>query len=219
MMQEVVQKINIAIIDDHTLIRETWAYLLENKKNKLNAEVVYASGNGEDFIDVVKKDRSLGIDLVLLDINMAPVNGLEVLSQLRRINKQIKTIIVSMHNQQAYCKKSLDTGARGYVTKNSSKEELFHAIREVIAGRIYICKEMAPLMEEAENTVSEVELANTELQILRLIMEGLSLIEIQGVLNISIAELEDHRASIFKKFRTKSTAGLVSTIISKNIQL
>ena len=117
-----MSKINILIADDHKLIRETWSYILNSDSR---FQVIAECGDAQEAVELAKTKRP---HVVLMDINMAPFSGLEATQRIRKISPGSKVIGVSMHSQPAYAKKMLQMGARGYVTKNSSKEEMIKAI-------------------------------------------------------------------------------------------
>ncbi len=109
-------KITVLIVDDHTLIRETWSFLLGRNEN---FEVIAEVGDGQKAIDIARDKRP---NIVLLDINMTPLNGFDVLKMIRKQSPGSKVIAVSMHSQPAYAKKMLRMGAKGYITKNSPRQ-------------------------------------------------------------------------------------------------
>ena len=113
-----MKKVSIMIVDDHTLIRETWSFLLGKNEN---FDVVAECGDGERAIELARDKRP---DVVLLDINMAPMSGFDVLKMIRKYSPGSKIIGVSMHSQPAYAKKMLRLGAKGYVTKNSPRQSI-----------------------------------------------------------------------------------------------
>src|ERR1700682_788988 len=123
-----MSKINILIADDHKLIRETWSYILNSDPR---FQVIAECGDALEAVELSKVKRP---HIVLMDINMAPFSGLEATQRIRKISPGSKVIGVSMHSQPAYAKKMLQMGAKGYVTKNSPKEELIKAIMEVTHG-------------------------------------------------------------------------------------
>src|SRR6478735_1211032 len=135
-------KISIMIVDDHTLIRETWSFLLGRNEN---FDVISEVGDGQQAIEIARDKRP---NIVLLDINMAPMNGFDVLKMIRKLSPGSKVIAVSMHSQPAYAKKMLRLGAKGYVTKNSPRQEMLDAINEVYAGNMYICQEVKNILSD-----------------------------------------------------------------------
>jgi len=209
--------ITILIADDHKLIRDTWSFIL-NTDNRF--KVVAECSNGEEAIEQAKQKRP---QIVLMDINMTPVSGLEATRQIRKVSPGSKIIGVSMHSQPAYAKKMLQIGAKGYVTKNSSRDEMFKAIMEVHHGNRYICDEVKNIISEQIMDDSPSQginaLSERELQIVKLIKEGFSSKEISGQLNISLKTVEVHRHNILKKLNLKNSAALVNYINTYAVDL
>ena len=212
-----MEAISILIADDHKLIRDTWSFIL-NTDNRF--KVVAECSNGEEAIEQAKQKRP---QIVLMDINMTPVSGLEATRQIRKVSPGSKIIGVSMHSQPAYAKKMLQIGAKGYVTKNSSRDEMFKAIMEVHQGNRYICDEVKNIISEQIMDDSPSQginaLSERELQIVKLIKEGFSSKEISAQLNISLKTVEVHRHNILKKLNLKNSAALVNYINTYAVDL
>ena len=209
-----MKKVSIMIVDDHTLIRETWSFLLGKNEN---FDVVAECGDGERAIELARDKRP---DVVLLDINMAPMSGFDVLKMIRKYSPGSKIIGVSMHSQPAYAKKMLRLGAKGYVTKNSPRQEMLEAIAEVSNNHIYICQEVKNILSEQMLNGDQVNpdinnLSDREMQIVRSLKEGLSSKEIASGLNISLKTVEVHRHNILKKLKLKNTVSLINFINSQ----
>ena len=117
-----MSKVSIMIVDDHKLIRETWSFILGSDPR---FEVIADCGDPEEAIEMARTHHP---NIVLMDINMVPISGFDATEQIRRYSPQTKVIGVSMHSQPAYARKMLQVGAQGYVTKNSSREEMVKAI-------------------------------------------------------------------------------------------
>ena len=209
-----MKKVSIMIVDDHTLIRETWSFLLGKNEN---FDVVAECGDGERAIELARDKRP---DVVLLDINMAPMSGFDVLKMIRKYSPSSKIIGVSMHSQPAYAKKMLRLGAKGYVTKNSPRQEMLEAIAEVSANRVYVCQEVKNILSDQLLNGDQVSpdinnLSDREMQIVRALKEGLSSKEIASELNISLKTVEVHRHNILKKLKLKNTVSLINFINSQ----
>jgi len=209
-------KISVMIVDDHTLIRETWSFLLGRNENY---EVVAEVGDGQRAIDLARDKRP---NIVLLDINMSPLNGFDVLKMIRKLSPGSKVIAVSMHSQPAYAKKMLRLGARGYVTKNSPRQEMLDAINEVNAGNMYICQEVKNILSdqmlgEEDPATGLNQLSEREIEVINNIRDGLSSKEIADRLGISIKTVEVHRHNILKKLKVKNTASLINYINSTGL--
>jgi DNA-binding NarL/FixJ family response regulator len=206
-----MKSVSIMIVDDHTLIRETWSFLLGKNEN---FEVVAECGDGERAIELARDKRP---DVILLDINMAPMSGFEVMKQIRKFSPRSRIIGVSMHSQPAYAKKMLRLGARGYVTKNSPRQEMLEAITEVVNNHIYICQEVKNILSEqvlnSEQTDPDINnLSGREMQVVKALKEGLSSKEIASEMNISLKTVEVHRHNILKKLKLKNTISLINFI-------
>lgn len=209
-----MKKISIMIVDDHTLIRETWSFLLGKNEN---FDVVAECGEGERAIELARDKRP---DIVLLDINMAPISGFDVLKSIRKYSPGSKIIGVSMHSQPAYAKKMLRLGAKGYVTKNSPRQEMLEAISEVSNNHNYICQEVKNILSDqllnGDQTNPDINnLSDREMQIVRALKEGHSSKEIASDLNISLKTVEVHRHNILKKLKLKNTVSLINFINSQ----
>src|SRR3954463_3288810 len=135
-------KITILIADDHTLVRETWSFILNTDPR---FKVIAESGSGEDAVELAKQLRP---QIVIMDINLPGMNGIEATQQIRKFSPASKILGVSLHTQPTYARKMIQKGAMGYVTKNSSREEMFKAILEVQNGRKDICEEIKNILAE-----------------------------------------------------------------------
>lgn len=135
-------KNTILIADDHTLVRETWSFILNNHQN---FEVIAESGTGEE---AVEKAKTLRPDIILMDINLPGMNGIEATEQIRKLSPGSKILAVSLHTQPSYARKMMQKGAKGYVTKNSSREEMLRAIQTILKGENYICEEIKNILSE-----------------------------------------------------------------------
>lgn len=207
--------ISILIADDHKLIRETWTYIL-NRDSRF--KVVGSCSNSEE---AVRMSEELKPQIVLMDINMAPFSGIEATRRIREASPDSRIIGVTMHTQPTYAKKMLQLGASGYVTKNSSKEEMFNAILEVSKGNKFICEEIKELLSEAQEDTTAISAINTlterEMDVINLIKQGSSSKDISLKLDISIKTVEVHRHNILKKLKLKNAASLIHFMNSSTV--
>ena len=134
------EQICVVIVDDHQMVRETWKMLLE-RDDRIN--IIGECSSGEEAIVAA---GSLKPDIMLMDINMYPMNGLEATREIVRMYPQVKIIGVSINNQPTYARNMMQVGASGYVTKNSPREEILQAIVKVHNGETFICREIADKM-------------------------------------------------------------------------
>lgn len=213
-----MKKISVVIVDDHKLIREMWAKMFASDKE---IEITGESGTLDEAIEMIKIKRP---DIVLLDINLANASGLDAVPQIRKFSPGTRIIAVSMHNQPAYVKKMLKLGAKGYVTKNSSHDEMFKAIEEVMKGRVYVCTEIKDILsDQALNNEpagpDAKDLSLREIEIIRLIKNGLSSKEISSQLVITTRTVEVHRHNILKKLKLKNTASLINFINTTDLTI
>jgi len=131
-----MKKITIVIVDDHRLVRETWSFILNSDPR---FKVIGDCASGEEALIKVPK---LKPDVVIMDINLPGINGIEATEILTKSNTTSKVLAVSLHTQPKYAIKMLQAGAMGYVTKNSAKEEMYEAVTNAVAGNVYICEEI-----------------------------------------------------------------------------
>ena len=136
--------IRIMLVDDHKIVRKSWKNLLENNPR---FQVIADCDNGQTAIEQAEE---LIPDIMLVDINMSPLNGFTVTERVLETNPAIKIIGLSVNNQPKYAIKMVELGARGYLTKTSSLEEINHGILEVHKGEFYICEEVTRNMPAAE---------------------------------------------------------------------
>jgi DNA-binding NarL/FixJ family response regulator len=134
------EQIRVVIVDDHSMVRESYRYVLEKDER---IDVIASCSSGAEAIDVACR---LKPDLMLMDINMAPVNGFEATRKINKLCPGVKIIGVSVNDQPGYARNMLHLGARGYLTKNASHAEMMHAITEVFKGKTYLCKEIKEKM-------------------------------------------------------------------------
>ena len=209
--------INIMIADDHSMVREGLKQLLE-----LDGDIVVTSeaSNGKMCIDILDEEQT---DVLLLDINMPILNGLQVLQQLKESKRKVKVLILTIHNEVEYLMRAVEIGVDGYVLKDSDSSVLKKAIFTVHSGEIFIQPELAPLlklkMEEKGNRVDTAEdsLTKREIEVLKLISEGLFNKEIAYMLNISEKTVKNHVSNIFKKIDVADRTQAAVYAIKNNI--
>lgn len=211
-----MEKITILLVDDHKLIRDSWSFILNSDPRFM---VIGETSSGQEAIEIAREKRP---NIILMDVNMSPVNGFDATRQIHKLSPESRIIAVSMHTMPAYAKRMLQLGAMGYVTKNSSKEEMIAAIIEVRGGKKYICEEVKNILAQQELDEASEEgdlnnLSRRELDIIKLIKEGLSSKEIAQQLDISLKTVEVHRYNVLKKLKLKNTAALVNFINAKGL--
>lgn len=210
-----MEKISILLVDDHKLIRDSWSFILNSDPR---FTVIAETSSGEEAIEIAQQKKPM---IILMDVNMTPVNGFDATRQIQKVSPDSRVIAVSMHTMPAYAKRMMQLGAMGYVTKNSSKDEMITAIIEVNDGKKYICEEVKNILAQQEldeNAEGDMNnLSRREIDIIKLIKEGNSSKEIALKLDISLKTVEVHRYNILKKLRLKNTAALVNFINAKGL--
>lgn len=135
--------IRVIIVDDHDLVRQTWKMILHDSDS---IDVIKECSSG---VEAIREAVTSNPHVILMDINMAPVNGFEATRKILKTSPHVKIIGVSINNQPSYARNMMQLGAKGYVTKNASKEEMVKAIHQVMEGKTYICREVLEKMKEA----------------------------------------------------------------------
>jgi len=193
--------INILLVDDHSMIREGLKQLLELDGD---IKVIGEAGNGEECLEMIER---LHPDVVLLDINMPQMNGLEVLQKLRYMGSKQKVLILTIHNEVEYLMRAVDIGVSGYLLKDSESSVLKEAIYAIMDGENYIDATMTPLLKE-QTYLKELQkeargkdklLSAREIEVLCALAEGLYNKEIASKLQISEKTVKNHVSNIFKK--------------------
>ena len=209
--------IQILIADDHQLIRDAWTMILSRDRR------FRVIGSCSDSTQTVRMCRKLKPDILLLDIYMAPFNGIEAAKRIRRVSSGTAIIALTISNHPAHAKQMFLHGTLGYVTKDSSADEMKEAVLAVSEGKEYICTEMKELLsasQENTNINSAVHsLTGRELEVIKQIKAGRSSKEISAALDISLKTVESHRHNILKKLRVKNAVSLVHFIDESAVQI
>lgn len=203
-----MKPITILVADDHKLVREAWSFILNNDDR---FKVIAECPNAESAIMQVKDLRP---DVVIMDINMPGMNGIEAIPFIRKFSPISKILGVSCYTFPDIARKMIIAGASGYLTKNSSRDEMFHAIIEVMAGKKYLCKEIKSLIEESINGTDDPKvrlstLSVREIEIISAVRKGLTSKEIAQEFRLAPKTVEIHRYKILKKLKLSNSAELV----------
>ena len=212
-----MKKTTILIIDDHRLLRQTWRFILNNNPGY---EVIGECANAREAVELV---ASLQPEIIILDINLPGISGIEAVPLLLQSCPGSKIVGVSMHSPPSYARKMIKDGAMGYVCKSSSSKELFKALEAICAGNKYLCHEtketLAKQMIDNEEGKNGNTLSGRELEIISFIKKGFSSNQIAKELFISVKTVEVHRYNILKKLNLKNAAALVNFITTNNIDI
>ncbi|KXK46093.1 MAG: response regulator [Chlorobi bacterium OLB5] len=211
----------ILIVDDHEVVRDGLRNILTSLEN---ISIAGEAGNGEE---AVKMYSSLKPDLVIMDISMPGMNGIEATRVIKEKDPDARILILTMHDNQEYLNQIIRSGAKGFILKNTDKEELLDAVKTVASGDNFFSKDISKLIidnyirtakeTEKNDGFKEVPLTKREIEILKLIASGYSNQEIANILYISYNTVDTHRKNIMHKLSIKNTAGLVRYAIEKGL--
>ncbi|MFA4828991.1 MAG: response regulator transcription factor [Thermodesulfovibrionales bacterium] len=211
-------RVRILLADDHTILREGLCALLAKQRD---FQIVAEAANGRT---AVRLTRELSPDVVVMDVNMPDLNGIEATRQIITGNPGIKVIALSMYSEKQFVVEMLKAGAAGYMLKDSAFEELVHAINTVIQGQFYLSSGIATfvlkdyLHKSSGGDFSAFSmLTGREREVLQLITEGKTTKEIASILNVSTKTIETHRQQIMKKLNVYSIAELTKYAIREGM--
>lgn len=204
-------KLKVLLVEDHTIVREGLRRVLEEQ----GLEVAGEAADGREAVIIA---GGIAPDIVIMDITMPSLGGIETTRRIRKACPGIKVIMLTIHDEETFVYKSFDAGADGYMVKENAVEDLLDAIDTVMRGEVYLSPNFSPKVLEAYRKLSKSgrkkvddfsRLTNREREILQLIAEGHTSKEIAVMLFISVKTVENHRANIMKKLDIHETAGLV----------
>ncbi len=214
--------INVLLAEDHNVVRNGIKSLLD-KENEL--QVVAEATNGRQALELLEK--GLHVDIILADINMPEMNGIDLIVQIKSKYPKIKVIILSMLDNEKYIVEAFKAGAGGYILKNVNADELIYALKHIhFKNERYVCHEIAlrlldKMINKPEVIVSdemiEIDLSKREIEVLMLIGEGYTNIEIADKLFTSKRTVEGHRQNLIDKTGSRNTAALIRYAILSGI--
>ncbi len=218
-MQHYQSVIKVVIADDHELLRQGFKTIM---KKVSDIKVIGEASHGKELLEEVEKSRP---DIVLTDIKMPIMDGIEATKTLKKKLPNIKVIALSMFDDDNLIIDMLESGAKGYLLKNASKSELEEAVRTVYSGDIYYCKKtsnkLIQLMAQSKfnpySIKEKPDFTKNELEVISLICKEASNKEIANILHLSIRTIEGYREKIQEKTKTKNTAGIVVYAIKNGL--
>lgn len=212
--------ITILLADDHTVVRQGMIKLLEGEEN------LKVIGEAKDGREAVTKVEQLKPDVVLMDISMPLLNGIEATRQIKRISPQTKVIILSMHSHDRFIGELLTLGASGYLVKDSTGADIIKAINAAMKGDTYLSPSISRMVIENYVSLKKVKssreelyskLSNREREVFQMIAEGRSTKEISQILFVSISTVKTHRSHIMDKLQLGNLSQLIQFAIELGI--
>jgi two-component system, NarL family, nitrate/nitrite response regulator NarL len=207
--------LQLVLADDHSLVRDGIRALLSGEAN---IQIKGEAGNGRELLDLLAVVK---VDVVLMDIDMPEMNGLDATRVIRKTYPELKVIVLSMHDEKAMIQAMISAGVDGYLLKNSPKVDLLNAIREVAQGNSFFPVEVQSRLLQKDSDIFRkgklADLTERELEILTAIAEGLSNKEIGEKLFISHRTVDTHRTNLMQKLEVHNVAGLVRIAIQSGL--
>lgn len=211
-------KIKVLIADDHPIVREGIKQLLDLD------EKIKVVGCASDGLECLSLIELLAPDIVLLDINMPRLNGMQVLKEIKKSKIKVKTLILTIHNEVEYLVEAVDIGCNGYILKDSDSDTLRRAIYSIYSNQTFIQPDLIPVLNQGlikkENEVEKYKshgLTKREVEVLKQISEGLFNKEIADKLSISERTVKNHISNIFKKIDASDRTQAAVYAIKNNI--
>lgn len=215
-----MSNIRVLLVDDHTIVRQGLRALLDSHED---IEVVGEAENGREAFE---KTEQMIPDIVVLDITMPNLNGIEATRQIKKLNPEIKVIILTVHDNEEYVHQVLQAGASGYLLKESAVSDLVSAINAIKKGDIFLSPAISKVVvkdyirraeEGSEDFDSLSQLTSREREVLQLIAEGHTNRKVARLLKLSVKTVDVHRSHIKEKLQIHDTVGLIKYSIRKGL--
>lgn len=207
--------IRVLLADDHAIVRNGLKEILES-----TGDIVVAAEatNGHEALARV---REIEVDVAVVDLSMPGRSGVELIKLIKAERPKLRLLVLSMHSEEQYAVRAVRAGAAGYLTKESAADELVAAIRRIAGGGAYISPETAERLVLASNTGSEgpphTQLSNREYEVFRALVDGKSVTDIAGSLNLSVKTISTHKSRILEKMGLSNQADLVRYALRHNL--
>lgn len=194
--------ISVIIIDDHPIVLQGFSHILQSEKHIELLESFTSAKEGIAFL------RERPVDVVLLDINMPDMNGIEACEKISKSHPECKVIAISNNNENSIIQRMLQSGASGYVLKNASADELVQCIRDAVEGRMALSEDVKVILQSAKSG-SLPKITRRETEILQLLAQGMTSPEIAEKMFVSPLTIETHRRNLIQKFEVNNSAALI----------
>ncbi|CCG99737.1 two component transcriptional regulator, LuxR family [Fibrella aestuarina BUZ 2] len=220
--------IKLMLVDDHAIVRDGVRLLLEQGDG---IDIIDEANDGEEALEKLKKHQTDGTlpDVLLLDISMPGMSGIQTAQQVARSYKNVKILMLSMHNNEDYILRAVEAGALGYILKDSSSDEMMKAIKTVATGEKYFSSPVATIIlngymqqmrKDPNATVGKTrrsKLSKKEKEILSYLIEGLSSRLIAEKLQLSVRTVDNHRANMMRRLQVRNAAELVRMAVEDKL--
>lgn len=212
--------IRILIADDHKMFVDGIESILNTEED---ISVVDRCFDGKSVFNILKEKE---IDVILLDVNLPEMNGIEVCQKMNKEKSKVKVLALSMFNEESYVTEILKHGASGYILKNTGRVELLNAIRSIYEGKTYFSKDVTQTImkglvktnkPKSKNSNFLPKISRREKEVLHLIVKEFTTQEIANELYISLKTVESHRSSLLSKLNARNTAGLVRIALENKL--
>lgn len=207
-----MQKTKILLVDDHAIVLDGLKSLLSKIEN---IEIVAVANNGDEGLEQLQKTKA---DLVITDINMPGMDGMEFIKTIRNNFPPTKIIVLSLHDEPHFIRNIMKQRVQGYIVKNDASSELVEAVERILKGKTFFSSKINQvLMEQIDEPGANTLLTERELQIIKLIVQECSNKQIAEQLFISERTVETHRKNIFRKTETNNIIGLIKYVYNNNL--
>jgi DNA-binding NarL/FixJ family response regulator len=206
-----MEKIKVFIADDHQLFRDGIKYILSESEK---FTTIGEASNGKELLEKLERTE---VDIILLDINMPVMNGIEAAKEILEKNPNQAILVLSMYDSEEYYNAFIDLGVKGFLLKDSSNHELMSAMNKILKGDSYFSQELLMKIIKNKDEAKDLHLTPRELDVLELICKGFSNFEISEKLFISQRTVERHRANLLEKTESSNSIKLVLFAIRNNI--
>jgi two-component system, NarL family, invasion response regulator UvrY len=207
--------LRVAIADDHPVVLKGLKEIIEEHFDDATIDISYKG------YELLNKVTNGDYDIVLLDISLPDINGLEVLKEIKKKKRHLPVLVLSMYPEEQYAARALKAGAHGYLTKRTASDELAVAVKRILSGKRYVTPAFAEQMVldfESDTEASPHEiLSDRELQVLRMIGEGKTVKKIAGELHLSSNTVRTYRTRILEKIGVEGTGELIRYAITHNL--
>jgi two-component system, NarL family, nitrate/nitrite response regulator NarL len=206
-----MDKVKVLVVDDHPMVLEGMKSMLQQ------IGFVEMTGTASNAYEALEKIKTTSPDIVITDINMPEISGIELTLKIRKEYPSVRIIAMSTFKERSYISQMIQNGASGYLVKSASKEEIEEAILSVYEGKLYMSLDVNISSAEKENLISIPTLSSREKEVLLLIADGFTNPQIAAKLFLSMHTVDSHRKNLLTKFEVNNTASLIKLASKYNL--